>query len=392
MAQVNVIMLGGKRVGKSTILAGIMETLGLSGSLSSHFICEDSTDYEAYSKFSIKEKYKNLKRLLNTRKPNTMFMTRGLGDSKIQKYNISLRLSDKPGRLMIDFYDVPGEFTNPQKLEFESEMLLLISNCDVFIVAIDTPYIMECSESVNDAHNRIHDLEVALQNIIVKDKTDLKMVMFVPLKCEKWLESGEINKVVSKVRTTYSTLLQTLSAYPSMVVSILPIATVGGIRYRQMSTPMVVKRDGVLTGYSCTPISDKTVLLSDGNQYEVELPYSVDNDPEAKVDGVVVPNAWYEIVSGKGYAPQNCEQTALHILRFLIVKTMLKQQEDEKNNTGFLGYLKNIYNNLANWWNGIDYEAFKKLISELQKQGKIKDCTEGIEMYHTCEEWKEVKL
>lgn len=392
MAQVNVIMLGGKRVGKSTILAGIMETLGLSGSLSSHFICEDSTDYEAYSKFSIKEKYKNLKMLLNTRKPNTMFMTRGLGDSKIQKYNISLRLSDKPGRLKVDFYDVPGEFTNPQKLEFASEMLPLISNCDVFIVAIDTPYIMECSESVNDAHNRIHDLEVALQNIIVKDKTDLKMVMFVPLKCEKWIESGEINKVVSKVKSTYSTLLQTLSAYPSMMVSILPIATVGGIRYKQMAAPMVVKRNGVLTGYSCIPLSNNTVLLSDGNKYEVMPPYAIDKDPEAKVDGVVVPNAWYEIIPGKGYSPQNCEQTALHILRFLIVKTMLRQQKDEKNNTGFFGYLRNAYNIFVNWWNGIDYDAFKKLILELQSQGKIKDSSEGIELYHICEEWKEVKL
>lgn len=392
MAQVNVIMLGGKRVGKSTILAGIMETLGMSGSLSSHFICEDSTDYEAYSRFSIKEKYKNLKMLLNTRKPNTMFMTRGLGDSKIQKYNISLRLSDKPGRLMVDFYDVPGEFTNPQKLEFASEMLPLISNCDVFIVAVDTPYIMECSESINDAHNRIHDLEVALQNIIVKDKCDLKMVMFVPLKCEKWLQNGEIDKVVAKVKSTYSTLLQTLVAYPSMMVSILPIATVGGIRYKQMESPMVVKRDGVLTGYSCATTSSNTVTLNDGNMYEVVPPYFVDKDPEAKVDGVIVPNAWYELIPGVGYAPKNCEQTALHILRFLIVKTMLKQHEDEKRNTGFFGYLRNAYNNLINWWNGIDYDAFKKLISDLQSQGKIKDSTEGIELYHVCDEWRESAL
>lgn len=57
MAEIKVIMLGGKRVGKSTILAGIMETLGLQGDLSSHFICEDNTDYAAYSNFSIKAKY-----------------------------------------------------------------------------------------------------------------------------------------------------------------------------------------------------------------------------------------------------------------------------------------------------------------------------------------------
>ena len=203
MADVNVIMLGGKRVGKSTILAGIMETLGLSGSLSQHFICEDSTDYEAYSKFSIKEKYKALKGLLNLRKSGTVFMTRGMGDSKIQKYNISFRLSDKPGRLKVDFYDVPGEFTNPKKVEFQSEMLPLISNCDVFIVGIDTPYLMECTASVNNALNRISDLEVSLQNILVKSKTDLKMVMLVPLKCEKWYEIGEIDKVVAKVKERY---------------------------------------------------------------------------------------------------------------------------------------------------------------------------------------------
>lgn len=155
---------------------------------------------------------------------------------------------------------------------------------------------------------------------------------------------------------------------------------------------MVVKRDGVLTGYSCTPILNNAVTLSDGNGYEIVPPYSVDKDPESKIDGVIVPNAWYELTPGVGYSPKNCEQTALHILRFLIVKTMLKQQEDEKQNSGFFGYLLNAYNNLVNWWNGIDYDAFKKLISELQSQGKIKDSIEGIELYHVCEEWKEVKL
>lgn len=392
MADVNVIMLGGKRVGKSTILAGIIETLGLSGSLSSHFICEDSTDYGVYGKFSIKEKYKNLKALLRHRSEETIFMTRGLGDSKIQKYNLALRLSDKPGKLMVDFYDVPGEFTNPQKLEFQSEMLPLISDCDVFIVGIDTPYLMECPRSVNDAHNRITDLEVALQNIIVKDSIDLKMVMFVPLKCEKWLQNGEIYKVVSKVEECYDTLLSTLSAYPSMVVSILPIATVGGIRYKKMAPPMIIKRDGVSTGFSCIPVSGDEVILSNGEKYSIEAPYSMSKDPEAVIDGVVVPNAWFERVPNTGYEPYNCEQTALHILRFLIVKTILKQKTEEKNNDGFLGYLRGVFTSIVNWWNGIDYDTFKSLISELQNQGHIKDSGDGIELYHICDEWKEVEL
>lgn len=392
MAEVNVVMLGGKRVGKSTILAGIMETLGLQGSLSSHFICDDKTDYAAYSKFSIKEKYKALRKMLDSHSPGSMFMTRGMGDSKTQKYNISLRLSNKPGHLMVDFYDVPGEFCNPKNLEFNSEMLPLIESCDVFIIAIDTPYIMECSIGVNNAHNRISDLEVALQNIIVKDSTDLKMVMLVPLKCERWIESGEIDKVIDKVKQVYDTLLNTLSAYPSTIVSILPVATIGGIKFKEMTEAKVVRRDGVLTGYSCYPIKENEVVLSTGSTYSIQPPYSVDIDPEAKVDGIKVPNAWYEVIPGKGFAPQNCEQVALHILRFLIGKTVLKQQKDESENQGFFGFINRAINSLINWWNGVDYDAFKALISDLQSQGKIKDSSDGIVQYHICKEWKEVKI
>ncbi len=392
MAEVDVVMLGGKRVGKSTILAGVMETLGLQGSLSAHFICDDKTDYAAYSKFSIKEKYKALRKMLESHSSGTMFMTRGLGDSKIQKYNISLRLSNKPGHLMVDFYDVPGEFCNPKNVEFKNEMLPLIENCDVFIIAIDTPYLMECSTGVNNAHNRISDLEVALQNIIVKDSTDLKMVLLVPLKCERWVESGEIEKVIEKVKQAYSTLLNILSACPLTIVSILPVSTIGGIKFKKMTEAKVVRRDGVLTGYSCHPIKDNEVVLSNGSIYNIQPPYSVDTDPEAKIDGIKVPNAWYEVVPGKGFSPKNCEQVALHILRFLIGKTALKRQKDEAENQGFFGLLNRAIDSLKNWWNGVDYDAFKALISELQSQGKIKDSSDGIEQYHICKEWKEVGI
>jgi len=392
MAEVNVVMLGGKRVGKSTILAGVMETLGQQGSLSTQFICDDKTDYAAYSKFSIKEKYKALRGMLESHAPGTMFMTRGLGDSKIQQYNISIRLSNKPGHLMVDFYDVPGEFCNPKHLEFKDEMLPLIENCDVFIIAIDTPYLMECSTGVNNAHNRISDLEVALQNIIVKDYTDLKMVLLVPLKCERWIESGDVDKVVAKVKQVYDTLLNTLSAFPSTMVSILPISTVGGIQFKEMTEAKVIRRDGVLTGYSCHPICGDEVVLSNGSIYNIQPPYSVDIDPEARVDGIKVPNAWYEVIPGKGFSPQNCEQVALHILRFLIGKTMLKQQKEESENQGFLGLLNRAINSLINWWNGVDYDAFKSLISDLQNKGEIKDSSDGIVQYHICKEWKEVKI
>lgn len=369
-----------------------MENLGNQGNLSSHFICEDKTDYAAFHKFSIKEKYAALKRQIDSHNPGELFMTRGLGDSKIQKYDIALRLSDRPGKLMIDFHDVPGEFTNPQKPEFQSEMLPLIGNCDVFIIAIDTPYLMDGNRCINNAHNRVTDMEVALQNIMIKDETDIKMVMLVPLKCEKWLNEGRINEVVDKIKLTYATLLKSLSSYPSMVVSILPIATIGGIKYSRLYPAYVIKRNGELTGHSCIKTGDSSVILGDGTKYRIEPPYSIDMDPEAKVDGVEIPNSWFEIDDSKGFSPYNSDQIALHILRFLIVKTILKEQRNKKESSGVIGFLSNALNLLTNWWNGIDYDAFKKLIIKLQDSKSIKDTGEGIEIVHVCPEWKEVKL
>ena len=61
MAEVNVVMLGGKRVGKSTILAAIIDAFNNSAELSSYLVCKDTTPYEKYSGHTIDEKRDSLK-------------------------------------------------------------------------------------------------------------------------------------------------------------------------------------------------------------------------------------------------------------------------------------------------------------------------------------------
>lgn len=367
MAEVNVIMLGGKRVGKSTILAAIIDAFNNSTELSSYLVCTDTTPYENYSRHTIDEKRESLKQLVKQRPDGSLFMTQTMADSKIQKYSISVRLPERPGQLTIDFYDVPGEFANPAKLEFSSEMIPLIARCDVFVIAIDTPYLMDATESVNRAYNRISDLEVALQNIICNDDNDIKQILLVPVKCEKWSSEGKISSVISKIKTKYKVLIETMSAYPGMNVSILPIETVGGIHFHSFYDAKVLSKEGKSLSYACRPSTGHKVYLANGNEFELKDPFYMDNDRQSVVDGISIPNSWYIKTQGAGYTPKNCEQPALHILRFLIKKTALYQHSINED-IGIGGFFQRLWNGVSNWWRGLEYGTFSTTIATMEEK------------------------
>ena len=86
MAEVNVVMLGGKRVGKSTILASIIDAFNNSAELSSHLACQDKTLYENYSGFTISQKLENLQKFTTQRSDSGLFMTQTMGDSRNTAY------------------------------------------------------------------------------------------------------------------------------------------------------------------------------------------------------------------------------------------------------------------------------------------------------------------
>ncbi len=388
MAEVNVIMLGGKRVGKSTILAAIIDAFNNSKELSSYLVCKDKTNYENYLGHTIDQKRESLKQLVKQRTDNSLFMTQTMADSKIQKYSVSVRLPERPGQLIIDFYDVPGEFANPAKLEFSSEMIPLIAQCDVFVIAIDTPYLMEAPKSVNRAYNRLSDLEVALQNIIIKDDIDIKQILLVPIKCEKWASNGQLSVVVNKIKAEYKVLIDTMSAFPGMNISILPIETVGGIHFHSFYDAKVLMKDGKHLSYACRPSTGNKVYLANGNEFNLVHPFHMDDDKQSIVDGIKIPHAWYHKTTSARYTPKNCEQPALHILRFLVKKTALYQRSINEDK-GFTAFFRNIWNGVSNWWKGLEYSSFSSTITTMEANGLIKDSSDGAELLHRCKKWED---
>jgi hypothetical protein len=379
MADINVVMLGGKRVGKSSILAGMIEAINHSD-IASCIRTKDVTDYSSYNGYTINRKREKLKDLQKHMPTDVEFMTQTMADSKIQRYSLEFQLVDKSGALSVDFYDVPGEFANPNNLAFESEMLPLIEKSDVFIVAIDTPYMMLAPTSVNSALNRIDDLQNALHHILTKDESDLKMVIFVPVKCEKWAD--QMQTVVDKVKSTNRILIQSLTAYDGMSISIIPVQTVGNIEFDSFHEAKLICKEGEPDTYPCFHLNDKDLRVSNGRVFKLRPPYFVKDDVQAIVDGVNIPNAWYKVNPQKSYSPCNCEQPILHVLRFMVEKTLLIRSKSEVDDDSYMGKFLKLISQITDWWNGIDFDEFSKTLSNLQESGLIKDSGDGIEIIH----------
>ena len=106
-------------------------------------------------------------------------------------------------------------------------------NCDVFVIVVDTPYLMGsvdestkdlCPESIDLGTNRVQDIQNFLTHIDDKEGQDAKMVVFVPLKCEKWAkEPNGLNKVTARIKEVYGTHIKNLSAYEKMNICVIPM-------------------------------------------------------------------------------------------------------------------------------------------------------------------------
>ena len=130
-----------------------------------------------------------------------------------------------------------------------------------------------------------------------------------------------MSEVIDKIKSEYKVLIETMSAYPGMNVSILPIETVGGIHFHSFYDAKILAKDGKPLSFACRPSTGNKVHLANGNEFELIAPFHMDNDKQSIVDGVSIPHAWYHKIQKARYAPRNWEQPALHILRFLVRKT-----------------------------------------------------------------------
>lgn len=332
-----VLMMGGPRSGKTSALAGLVDSM-INGEVSKLISVRDVTEGDAV-KQKLAQKVEHLKLTLLQSYGKTIIVD----DSKTeayQHYTIEFAIPGTDNKMNIVFTDANGEFFESGR-EHSPEICQMVKDSDVFVIAIDTPSLMEAAnpenhlmnETVNKAINNVSDIHNFITYLDDKDGADAKMVIFVPLKCEKWAQEGRLDEISERIKDVYAVPIKALSDFKNVEVDIIPIQTVGSIVFSEhLKSYLCMHGDD--TPLRCSLVDGKRkVRFADGNERRIDKTTDVfKDDPQSPVregSSILRPNSWFKVV-GKNYSPHNCEQLAYYILRFVLSKYLFIKEAEEK--------------------------------------------------------------
>lgn len=390
-----VIMMGGRRCGKTSALASLFEQMK-NGPVKEYFTVADRTVLETKgfeTQDSLNDKTLELQNMLEVNKENSnIFLVDKNPTSNFWMYKLHLQVPGTHREMDIEFRDSAGEFFEASGTHSE-ETAEYIKDCDVFVIVIDTPYLMGstdettkdlCPESINLGTNRVQDIQNFLTHIDDKEGKDAKMVVFVPLKCEKWAkEPNGLNKVTARIKEVYATHIKNLSAFGKMNITIIPMLTSGNIIFSEFRKAYIYNSmEGPIR---CCKIDDEIIRKEDGENDTPMPGETITEDSEAVINGTTLlrPYSWYHInPKDNSFSPKNCDQLPLHIIRFMLMKLM--DAEASIKHKGLLGrvydFFRDIINKIRELFGTMDTEELKRIVGKMQRDGIIKDNGDGIEI------------
>lgn len=407
-----VLMMGGQRVGKSSALAAVMNAF-ITGPGKDIFTAKDTTSLariDGEQQTSINSKLEEVKNMLSSHAGKTILVDAGKTNKKWD-YTLELTLTGTDDSMTMTFTDINGEFFEGGNFHQE-EIIELVKTYDVFIVAIDTPFMMEARNEDNDLvdpiinskYNCTESIHTFLTQIDDNDGANAKLVIFAPIKCEYWAQEGQLGMVSAAVKEDYQTTIAALKRYKSVQIEILPIQTVGSAQFcKHMEAYVFEWKEKILLFFNmgrrekCGLLPNRQVMLSDGSTKPVESG-TLHEDMEAVLipgSDIIRPNSWFTITSPT-YAPHNCEQLAFHILEFMLAKVIDAKIREAENENGFIKFLGDtanfilsigtfgLWDKLRNLFGGITLEQMQTAISQMRTKNLIKHFNEGIEILTKC--------
>ena len=331
-----VLMMGGQRVGKTSMLAGLVDTM-TNGTVKDIIAVKDVTENELASR-KLKKSIESLKWNLLSMGDKVYLIDNGKS-AEFEDLTLQFSVPDTDCKMNILFSDVSGEYYDMGSYH-DAEVREKIREYDVFLIAIDTPYLMEaanpenslCYEAINNSYNHVNDIYTFMTELDDADGMDAKLVIFAPLKCEKWVKDGCVAKVVERVKKVYESVIHALSQYSNVEIDIMPIQTVGNIVFHEQTKAMLCainKKEQ----RQCAIINNKTqVRFEDGTVEDIDLKkhkFQPDNAAVIRESSpFVAPNSWFTTV-GKEYAPNNCDQLAYYILQFYLAKVLFAKDVEK---------------------------------------------------------------
>lgn len=244
MKEIQVLMLGGKRCGKTTVLASMCSAINTALAGTNLSVAVDAaTNMEL-----TKARTAIMEHLKRFEEPLTSCEVDDNPTSAERSYLFRLQYEGKDSGIPFRIHDIPGEWLVDQNAE---RVKALIKECQVILIAIDTPYLFAKMTDkgygqYHEKYNRPFEITNFFKNSVSAEDIRNRMILFIPIKCERYYhldrsrhlrEFGRryMQEVTRAVGAGYRDLILYLRSNETLVnnctIAITPILSAGGIDF-----------------------------------------------------------------------------------------------------------------------------------------------------------------
>lgn len=292
----NVCMMGPKAVGKTTVLTAVFnETQQSIVETTLNLTATGDTNAELLDRLHLLKSIFAKKEEITDNSPNSQLITTAGITATAFEANFGFEFGHIGKAPVIDLTikDFPGE----NVVKFPDDVMDFIKQSQCVFVAIDTPHLMERNGEFNAIKNKPEQITNLFKRGIQAIDSE-KLVLFIPLKCEKYFHEGKMEEVLNKVEDTYEELIRMLSETGKICCAVTPIQTLGDVEFDDFSYDS----------------NGNVVLAPDGCPAGVK----------------------YKYVGEEKYSPRFCSQPLYSLLLFVAAQ----YKRNKGNYSGILDWIK----------------------------------------------------
>lgn len=235
--QLNVCMMGPRGVGKTTVLTSIFHD-------SDKMLNKDGLYFSACgeTRDKIEDGYQQLCDIFREIPDEQATPLPGINATKgISEFKFRLGLKgdgarkDKRTSVNVTITDFPGEFVDENHTEY-AKAQEFIKKSELIILAIDAVHLMEEEGKYNEVRNKsVYMCKKISTMLKLLGSTERKVILFVPLKSEKYFIQKRMTELTDKVCKAYKPLIDDVRAnYGGQIgLFVTPIQTLGGVTFNQ---------------------------------------------------------------------------------------------------------------------------------------------------------------
>lgn len=299
MKEIQVLMLGGKRCGKTTVLSSMCSAINMAlAGTNLSVLVDAATGIEM-----TKARDAIINHLKRFEEPLTSCEVDDNPTSAERSYLFKLKYESKGGGIPFRIHDIPGEWLVDQNAE---RVKALIKDCQIILIAIDTPYLFAKMTDkgygqYHEKYNKPAEITNFFKNTLSVEDIRDRMILFIPIKCERYYhldrsqhlrEFGRryMQEVTRAVGAGYRDLILYLRSNEALVnnctIAVTPILSAGGIDF--ISFREDPETDKMVSYYQAPEFLDSTEM---------------------------------------GYRPKFCEQPMIYMLTYLLLQASDQRQK-----------------------------------------------------------------